>query len=74
MYGFEQKISGRKGISMIDIKDVSLNLNKRDFGSCFPETAGRENLWSGGKQWKWKDDVDEMCLWIYSPNIRNRVS
>ena len=29
MYGFEQKISGRKGISMIDIKDVSLNLNKR---------------------------------------------
>ena len=29
MYSFEQKISGRKGISMIDIKDVSLNLNKR---------------------------------------------
>ena len=29
MYNFEQKISGRKGISMIDIKDVSLNLNKR---------------------------------------------
>ena len=29
MYGFEQKLSGRKGISMIEIKDVSLNLNKR---------------------------------------------
>lgn len=60
---------------MIDIKDVSLNLNKRQIlDHVSLKLPGRENLWSGGKQWKWKDDVDEMCLWIYSPNIRNRVS